>query len=146
MNDDDVDENLNGFVIIIISRPFFVLFEGYSNIYCTGKLGIVAGAVCFVRIFQKVPQLPRPHSILIGIGEVLTEMGRELPLVVVDNRFGILAENPRLRINNTSLLHQSFFSSFMICFSIDGDGEVTHLHFRREGLNRHGCRTVYEAI
>ena len=72
--------------------------------------------MCFVRIFQNVPQLPRPHSILIGIGEVLTEMGRELPLVVVDNRFGILAENPRLRINNTSLLHQSFFSSFMICF------------------------------
>ena len=31
MNDDDVDENLNGFVIIIISRPFFVSFEGHSN-------------------------------------------------------------------------------------------------------------------
>ena len=78
----------------------------------------------------------------------LTEMGRELPLVVADNRFGILAENPRLRINNTSL-HQSFF--FLhddMLFSIDGDGEVTYLHFRREGLNvnRHGCRTVYEAI
>jgi hypothetical protein len=43
MNDDDVDENLNGFVIIIISRPFFVLFEGYSNIYCTGKLGTSSG-------------------------------------------------------------------------------------------------------
>jgi hypothetical protein len=30
-----------------------------------------------------------------------TEMGRELPLVVVDNPFGILAEKPRLRINST---------------------------------------------
>ena len=30
-----------------------------------------------------------------------TEMGRELPLVVVDSPFGILAEKPRLRINST---------------------------------------------
>lgn len=33
-------------------------------------------------------------------------------------------------------------------FSIDGDGEVTHLHFGREGLNLHGAELymkLYEA-
>jgi hypothetical protein len=74
---------------------------------------------CFVRIFQKssaTPSIP------------LIEMGRVLPLVVVNSRSGILAEKPRLRINNTSYT-RGFFFFFLSSSSLRYDFYYTAILF-----------------